>query len=255
MTRLSSDFLIAPIAHRALHDVTDGRPENSRAAIRAAMKRGYGIEIDLQLSRDGHAMAFHDYNLERLTDGTGPIQQQTAKDLAGLTLKGGNEGIPTLQDVLELVAGQVPLLIEFKDQHGQMGAGDQILETSVAPLLNAYKGPLAVMSFNPHTVVNLAELCPNIARGIVTCAYTKDDFPLLSADIREGLRSIPDYNRAGASFISHDRSDLNNPRVAELKAEGAHILCWTVRSPSEEAEARKVVDNITFEQYLAPHPA
>lgn len=255
MTRLSSDFLITPIAHRALHDVTDGRPENSRAAILMALKLGYSIEIDLQLSRDGQAMVFHDYALERLTDGSGPIQQMTSKELASLTLKGSNEGVPTLQEVLDLVAGKAPLLIEFKDQHGQMGAGVQTLESMAAPLLNAYKGPLAVMSFNPNTVANLAQFCPKIACGVVTCDFTKEEFPLLTTEIRDHLRGIKDYHRVGASFVSHDHRDLKSKSVGELKSEGAPILCWTVQSPSEEAEARKVADNITFEHYLASHPA
>lgn len=92
MTRLDPEFLRAPLAHRALHDVADGRPENSRAAISAAMAHGYGIEIDLQLSRDGAAMVFHDYDLKRLTGQSGPVQQREAAELCGVALLGGGEG-------------------------------------------------------------------------------------------------------------------------------------------------------------------
>ena len=117
MTRaLPSDFLRLPFAHRALHDVSDGRPENSRAAIRAAIAAGYSIEIDLQLSADGHAMVFHDYDLERLANGKGPGKKLTRKQAQAVPLKGGDgEGIPDLAEVLGLVAGKVPLLIEIKD--------------------------------------------------------------------------------------------------------------------------------------------
>ena len=114
-------FYEVPLAHRALHDVARGRPENSRAAIRAAIAAGYGIEIDVQLSADGAAMVFHDYALDRLTHNSGAVRLRSADELKAVPLKGGGEGIPDLPEVLRLVAGQVPLLIELKDQDGAMG--------------------------------------------------------------------------------------------------------------------------------------
>ena len=218
------------------------------------MEAGYGIEIDLQLSHDGRAMVFHDYDLRRLTGQNGAIRQRSAQELAEITLTGGDEGIPTFAEVLELVAGQVPLLVELKDQHGQMGPTDGTLEHAVALDLQGYQGPVALMSFNPNSVVDLAELAPDVARGIVTEDFPAEDWPLLRAETRAHLAGIPDYNKAGAVFISHSVSDLKNPRVAELKSDGAHVLCWTVRSPEQEREAREVAENITFEGYLAAHP-
>lgn len=250
--RLPQSFLTVPLAHRALHDISDGRPENSRAAIRAAIARNYGIEIDLQLSSDGQAMVFHDDALDRLTDATGPVRDRSAASLADIPLKGGAEGIPTLREVLSLVGGQVPLLIEFKDQDGNMGPDIGTLEAAAAADLAGYEGPVAVMSFNPHSVACLSNLCPDVPRGLVTSSYDPVDWPLSDATCAR-LRGIPDYERVGASFISHERADLDRPRVAELKAAGANVLCWTVRSPAEEAEARKIAQNITFEGYLAAH--
>ena len=116
---LPDAFLGAPLAHRALHDVAAGRPENSREAIEAACAAGYGIEIDLQLSRDGQAMVFHDYDLKRLTGQPGPIRQRDAAELQAITLSGGATGIPTFAEVLDLVAGRVPLLIEIKDRRSR----------------------------------------------------------------------------------------------------------------------------------------
>jgi glycerophosphoryl diester phosphodiesterase len=255
MSALPEVFRRLPIAHRALHDVTAGRPENSREAIRAAMAAGYGIEIDLQPSRDGRAMVFHDYDLGRLTPETGPVRGRDAAELAQIPLRGGEAGIPDLPEVLTLVAGRVPLLIELKDQHGQMGVTDGVLEAATAEALAGYKGLVALMSFNPEMVVAMAALSPDLPRGIVTCAYTPEDWPLLREETRARLRAIPDYERAGASFVSHDVTDLANPRLAELRAQGAAILCWTVRSRETEARARQVADNITFERYLADIPA
>ncbi len=254
MTALPEVFLTTPFAHRALHDVADGRPENSRAAIRAAMAAGYGVEIDLQLSRDGVAMVFHDYHLGRLTGQTGAVAQHDAAELSRIPLTGGTEGIPSFAEVLDLVAGKVPLLVELKDQHGEMGVTDGTLERAVAKDLQGYAGPLALMSFNPHSVVQLADLVPHLPRGIVTCHYPHEDWPLVPESTRARLRPIPDYDRAGASFISHELADLDSVHVARLKSGGAHVLTWTVRSSEDEVEARTVADNITFEGYLAVLP-
>ncbi len=255
MTALSEVFFSRPLAHRGLHDVADGRPENSRAAIRAAIAAGYGIEIDLQLSRDGRAMVFHDYDLGRLTGVKGPVRQRDAADLAQIPLLGGDEGLPDFAEILALVAGRVPLLVELKDQHGQMGDTDGMLEQATAHCLAGYVGPVAVMSFNPHMVVRMATLLPDVPRGLVTCGYTAEDWPMLRAETRARLRGIPDYGTTGSVFVSHDIDDLDNPRLAELKADGTGLLCWTVRSPKAEAAARKTVDNITFEGYLPTPPA
>lgn len=91
-TPLPAAFLAAPLAHRALHSIGAGRPENSRAAVRAAIAAGYGIEIDLQLSRDGVAMVFHDETLERLTPRSGWLRDLTAAELAAIPLSGGTRG-------------------------------------------------------------------------------------------------------------------------------------------------------------------
>lgn len=249
MTRLPHPFLTVPLAHRSLHDVTDGRPENSRAGIRAAMDAGYGIEIDVQLSADGVAMVFHDYALDRLTGVAGAVRQRSSAELRAIALLGGDEGIPDLPEVLALVSGRVPLLVEVKDQDGEMGPDIGALEKAVADAAAGYEGPLALMSFNPHSVARLGELCPQFPRGVTTSAFDPADWPL-RPETCDRLREIPDYDRAGASFISHEAADLERARVADLKAQGADVLCWTIRSPEEEARARAVARNITFEGYL-----
>ena len=252
---LPSEFLRLPIAHRSLHDVTDGRPENSRAGIRAAIDAGYGIEIDLQLSADGHAMVFHDYNLERLADGTGPINLLTREQARTISLKGGDgEGIPDLAEVLDLVAGKVPLLIEIKDQDGQLGPNIGVLERATVDALQGYRGPVALMSFNPNSTAELARLAPDLPCGIVTSAYDFADWPELTRPICDRLRDIPDFDRTGASFISHEAGDLSQSRVQKLRDGGVPVLCWTVNSLAEERAARVFADNVTFEGYLSPLP-
>lgn len=245
-------FLDRPIAHRALHDSAVGRPENSLSAVQAAVDAGYGIEIDLQLSADGEAMVFHDYDLGRLTDAKGAVRQRSAAELAAIPLLGGiGETIPVLAQVLVLVDGTVPLLIELKDQDGALGPVVGPLEDRVAELLADYTGPVAVMSFNPHSVARLAERAPQIPRGLTTERFPKHDWPGVPETRLTELQAIPDLKRTGASFISHHAGDLRDHRVREVKKTGLPVLCWTIRSAQAEAEAREIADNITFEGYAA----
>lgn len=252
MTPLPQPFVDIPIAHRAYHDGAAGRPENSLAAIRAAIAAGYPIEIDLQLSADGQAVVFHDYHLDRMTPEKGPVRLCTASELGRIPLNGSDERIPMLRDVLSLVAGRVPLLVEIKDQDGAMGPDVGALEQATTDALAGYDGPVAVMSFNPHSAALLAHHLPDRAVGLTTCAFEADDWPLLPPGVRTRLAGLPDAEHL--AFISHLARDLGNPRVAELKAGGMPILCWTVSSPEAEARARRVADNITFEGYPAARP-
>lgn len=255
---LPEAFLRLPLAHRALHDRAARRPENSLAAVRAAVDAGYGIEIDLQPSAEGVAMVFHDETLERLTHATGAVAARTAGELAAILLRDSDEGIPTLTKVLEVVAGRVPLLIELKDQTGVMGPSDGRLERATAAALAGYGGPVAVMSFNPSMMAWMRDLAPGVPRGLTTYDFPAEDFPPDRADLaphRASLAEIADFDAVGASFVSHYWRDLQRPRVAELRAQGWPVLCWTIRSAEDEALARQVAQNVTFEGYrAAPAP-
>jgi glycerophosphoryl diester phosphodiesterase len=198
---------------------------------------------------------FHDNTLDRLTMETGPINQRSSTELSYIPLRGGRETIPTLKQFLKLVAGRTPLLIELKDQQGELGPTDGKLEAATAQALAEYDGPVALMSFNPNSVIVMARLLPNIPRGITTSSFDPADWQPIAPATCDRLRDIPDYDHAKACFISHDARDLDRPRVTELRHAGATILCWTITSPEAEAAAREHAQNITFEQYLAPFPA
>lgn len=249
---LPDAFIARPITHRGLHDVTQGRAENSPKAFAAAMEHGYGIELDLQLSSDHVPMVFHDYDLGRLTDTTGAVAQRTAVELGQIPLKHDGDGIPTLADVLDQVAGRVPLVIEIKDQDGALGTNLGPMGASITNLLRNYRGDVAVMSFNPHAVAEMKDLLPDVPRGIVSGPFRAKNWPTLSEETRKRARRMPDYGATKCSFVSYRDTHLNHPRIAYLKEKkNATILCWTVKSPEAEAEARKIADNITFEGYLA----
>ncbi len=248
---LHPHFLTVPLAHRTLHDLGQGRPENSVEGAKAAIAAGYGMEIDVQLSKDGCAMVFHDEGLDRLTAKRGPVRDRTAAELADIPLKGGDSAPPTLPAFLELVDGQVPLLIEIKDQDGAMGPDVGPLEQAVCAALRGYDGPVALMSFNPHSVLKCAEFAPDIPRGLVTDPFKALEWRNVPSGRRAELAVIPDYDHTGACFISHSIRDLASPHVRRVREKGGKILCWTVRSAVQEKKARRIADNITFEGYHA----
>ena len=246
---LPAAFLTTPIAHRGLHGL--GIPENSLAAAQAAIDAGYGIELDIQPARDGTPMVFHDYDLARLTGSQGLVTDFAPDSLAVRRLLGTDHPIPTLRQFLDLVAGRVPLLIEIKDQDMSLGPDIGRLHERVADVLQGYGGPVAVMSFNPHVVAAFHKLAPAIPVGLTTCGYAEQDWPGIPEETRSHLAGINDFDQSGACFVSHDKHDLANPRLDALKAQGVPVLCWTIRSAAEEALARRVAGNITFEGYRA----
>jgi len=256
MTALDLAFRRIPLAHRGLHDGAAGIIENSTSAFRAAVRAGYGIECDLQLSADGQAMVFHDYQLGRLTPADGNVSALTAAEMGRIALSGSQDHIPTLPQVLKVVGGRVPLLVEIKDQGRALSrTGIGPLERAVSRALEGYRGPVALMSFNPHAVAALAELVPEVPRGLTTGSFSRVEYPRTPGAELKRLRSIDDYDRTGAQFVSHSVQELDAPRLDQLRRErGAAILCWTVRSAKVEAAARKVVDNVTFEGYPAAIP-
>ena len=184
MTKFPTSLLDRPIAHRGLHNIREGRPENSHAAIEAAIAYGYGIEIDVQLSSDGLPMVFHDYHLDRLTDQKGAIAQHDAERLSRLTLRGGSDTISTLKETLAQISGKVPLLIEIKDQDGGLSNNVGPLEIKVSQALKNYSGDVAVMSFNPNSIAAFAKNSTDIPVGLVTDRFQAKDWPSIKQSVR-----------------------------------------------------------------------
>jgi glycerophosphoryl diester phosphodiesterase len=140
------DWLTAePIAHRGFHDASGRRIENTMSAVKAAIARGFSIEVDLQLTGDEQAVVFHDGTLDRLTEATGRVDRMALSALRNVRFRGGDDRIPTFEELLEEIAGRVPLVIELKSRWN----GDRRLERQVAETLGEYAGPAAVMSFDP----------------------------------------------------------------------------------------------------------
>jgi glycerophosphoryl diester phosphodiesterase len=246
MTTLPPEFLTRQLAHRGLHDGGKTRMENGLGAMRAAIDAGFGIECDLQISSDGQAMVFHDPTLDRLTSETGPISARTAAELGKIRLGETDDTIPRLADLLALTAGRAPLLIELKNQT-RTGIGIGPLEAVTAQALMGYPGPVALISFQPLMVGELARIAPEIPRGLVGKDF---DEPHLSTEENAALTDYAAFDTTASCFVTHKWQDLGAPAVARLKARGVPVLCWTVRSTDDEATARKIADNITFEGYV-----
>ncbi|HMG46886.1 MAG TPA: glycerophosphodiester phosphodiesterase family protein [Allosphingosinicella sp.] len=224
-------LIAKPFAHRGLHGV--GRAENSRAAFEAAIAAGHGIELDVQASADGEAIVIHDYELERLTEGRGAVRTLGAAELGRIRLKGSDERIPTLSEILALVAGRAPLLIEVKSP-GRRVAG---LSRAVIRALADYKGPVGVMSFNPEIGRRLARLAPQLLRGLVVTEQGKG---------WRGLWERPfALWRARPDFLAYDIRDLPSRFAA---ASGLPVLTWTVRGAADRARAAQCADQIIYEE-------
>lgn len=219
-------------AHRGLHAA--GVPENSPAAFGAAIARTMGIECDVQRSRDGVAMVFHDAELDRLTAETGPVAARTAAELAQIGLSGGSDTIPTLRQVLDEVAGQVPLLIEIKspkDPDGRLGS----LCLAVRRVLEGYLGQHAIMSFDPRIVRWFADHSPLTLRGLVV---TEQDDTALPGMVRRRLSLW----HAKPQFLAYDIRDLPSRFASGQRERGLPVLTWTVRSPELAERARAHAD-------------
>ena len=227
-------LIAKPFAHRGLHG--GGLIENSRAAFEAAIAAGHGIELDVQVSRDGQAMVIHDYALDRLTVGAGPVCGLVAAELEKIRLRSGNETIPTLPAVLALIAGRAPLLIEVKSPGRRVAA----LSGAVRDALRGYDGPVAVMSFNPEIGRWFARNAPDVLRGLVVTEAGKRWRGRIARHLA--------LWRARPDFLAYDIRDLPSRFAAAQRAKGMPVLTWTCRSEGDRARAAEHADQIIYEK-------
>jgi len=245
MTRIPAWLTTQPIAHRGLHDLAAGIPENSLAAFTAAAEAGYAIELDLQPAADHEPMVFHDDGLERLTGRTGTFRDLPSEALADIRLTGSDQHIPTLKTVLATVAGAAPLLIELKGMAPAVG----VLESRVADLLGDYDGVVAVQSFNPHSMGWFADNAPSFIRGQVATDFASYDEQRVSLTKRLLLSTLLLNRVSRPDFVAYNVKKL--PRLAPLSARrrGTPLLAWTVRNANDRAVAARYADNIIFEGF------
>ena len=242
-----------PVAHRGLHDADAGIIENTQSAVKAAISYGFAIEVDLQVSKDGEAMVFHDDTLNRLTTSKGKVIERTAKQLKRVNFKDTKDKMWRLSDLLQLVRGVVPLVIEIKSPRNNVG----LLEKRVAEVLATYSGPACVMSFNPHSVIALKALAPNLPRGLVSGRFGDiPEWAHLSKKERFNRRHLLCAFEAGADFFAYHVKALPAPApwIARTLLRKP-LLSWTVRSEQDRRTVKRWADQMIFEGFVPDNPA
>jgi len=226
-----------PIAHRGLHDAA--APENSLAAFEAARDKRYPAELDVRLLRDGDVVVFHDDNLQRMAGSAALVEEQDTASIKEFGIAGTNETIPLLAEVLEVVGGKTPLLIELKN-FGIPGR----LESAVLAALEAYDGRYAVQSFNPFSIGWFKVHAPHITRGHLSGGF--EGLPL-EEDLVDLLRRLDLVDVSAPTFIGYDIRLLPYEPVSWLRERGMPVLGWTVQSEGDMRHAAAWCDNFVFE--------
>lgn len=236
---------LGPVAHRGLHRAERGIVENTLSAVRAGMERGYAVEVDLQPAKGEEPVVFHDEELDRLIDVKGLVKHYTPAELARLPYKGTSDRIFTLDELLESVAGRVPLVIEVKTPFEMPGD----YERAIARSCRTYKGPLALMSFDHKSLVYTKDLLPEVPLGLLSYRWDDDWMPALGRWEKMKLRNLWYRRAVDAAFIAYDIDDL--PAAPPLKARraGLPLLTWTVKTEVQRAIAAKYADAMIFEGF------
>jgi glycerophosphoryl diester phosphodiesterase len=247
---LDRAVFVRPIAHRGLHDAAKGRVENTAPAFLAAIDKGYGIECDLQSAQDGTPMVFHDPTLNRLVAGSGPVAALSPRNLARLRYRGQDEKILTFAQFLDLVGGRAPMLVEVKSIG--RATPPQYLE-KIARIAAAYKGPLALMSFDRTTVNALGELAPFIPRGpVIGGRQLLASLWASRSRTRESPAASRLFGRApeGTGFYA---VDIRLAAVARTWMRHHDVdmplFTWTIRTPRQRVRAARWADAPIFEGY------
>lgn len=215
-------------AHRGLH--TEGIPENSMAAFRAAIDAGYGAELDVHLMRDGQLAVIHDSSLKRLTGADVNIEDLTAGDLIHYRLGGTQEQIPLFKDVLELFEGKTPLIVELKTANDNYAA----LTKAACDLLDRYHVTYCIESFDPRCVRWLKDNRPDIIRGQLAenSLHLKGmKVPLL---LRFVLTYHLEYFLTRPDFVAYKfahRKNLSNFLARKLW--GVQGVAWTITNQQD----------------------
>ena len=248
MGRVQFPWLCRPIAHRGLHNLDAKVIENSRSAVKAAMAKNFAIEVDLQPDCDGNPMVFHDETLDRLTNSSGRVDELSVSELRSISYRISPDTILALEDLLTIVGGKVPLIVEIKsmwrDQH-------RFVEKIVAKF-NNYDGKFALMSFDPAIMMIVKSLAPDICRGLVAerfrdTAYWKH----LSWGQKFVLKNLLWSFRVQPHFVAYN--------IADLPTVGTHLfsrilrrplLTWTVRTEADKRRALKYADAMIFEGFV-----
>lgn len=226
------------VAHRGLHDRELGIPENSLPAFARAVEQGKAIELDLHATADNRLVVLHDFQLKRMTGVPGIVEEWTLEDLRKLRLQGTDTQIPTLDEVLELVNGRVPLLLEIKSERlGEVGRLEPVLMKRLA----SYQGEFILEAFNPEVLVWLHRHAPQYIRGqLGNLDDENKQFKFYSRHLMFNPLSRPD-------FIAFDIQKIDYKLRLACKKHGLPLLGWTIRTEAELKKADRLCDGVIYE--------
>ncbi len=232
------------VAHRGLHAKELDIPENSLKSYALAKEAGFCIEIDIRLTGDGQVVVFHDSNTKRVCGQDLKVRESTMEQLSSLRLLDTDEAIPTLEQVLSLVSGKVPLLIEFKCDYGESKA----LCVAADKILSKYKGKYFVQSFYPPVLRWYRKHRPEICRGQLSCRHQKRSFyNLMATHLLFNFIARPD-------FVSYRHQDAGVFSRGMCTALGAFPVAWTFTAAEQVKAARPLFKTYIFENFLPEHP-
>ncbi|MEK1896968.1 MAG: glycerophosphodiester phosphodiesterase [Rhizobium sp.] len=223
-----------PVAHRGYHDLNKAVWENTLSAFSRAVEAGFAIECDLHYASDGVPIIFHDEDLERLCNLKGDVRERTSRELGLISVGATADKIPTLRQLLDLVKGRVPLVIELKGRE----ADDEGFAEAVLEVLEGYEGKVALMSFDHWLLRDLKALNAPYPLGLTAGGNKPEDF-----EVHEQAMEL------GLDFISYFFADLPNPFIAAQREKGIVVITWTVRDEKGQKHTFENADQMTFEGF------
>lgn len=233
------------IAHRGLFDNSSDAPENTMAAFRKAVEAGFGIEMDVQMTSDGKLVVFHDMDMRRMAGVKWKVTEHTYEELRQFPLGDSDERIPLFSDVLEMVNGAVPLVVEIKVALDYKGTTE-----AVAEMLKSYQGIYCIECFNPLALSWYRKNVPDVIRGLLSMDFKKEPvkMPFL---IRFILTNLMLNFYAKPDFISFNHEDQRKKGFRLCRRLfGVKTAAWTIKNEKELADAKKRFDMFIFDSFL-----
>ncbi|OLF12425.1 hypothetical protein BLA60_09985 [Actinophytocola xinjiangensis] len=230
-----------PVAHRGLYDDEQGRPENSLPAFEHAASRGVPFEFDVQLTSDGQPVVLHDADVAAITGTATGVHELDARAVGALRLP-GDQPVPTLDQVLELVDGRVPMVVDVRRWGLRHSPG---LERAVADRLRGYRGEAVVQSFDPFALRRLRRLLPGLGVGQASGSLRS-----VSPVVRAVGRTMVTNAFTRPDFLTYELTELPDRFVSFWRNGKRPVIAYTAHSPAEEATARRLADGFFFSGYL-----
>ena len=235
---MPNNFLVTNlISHRGIHDNTRVY-ENTLESFKIAIKKKYIIELDIHLTKDNKIIVFHDYNAKRMTNINLIVEKATYQELNNQSIL----HIPTLEEVLHLVRGKVPLLIEIK-QNSKVGT----LEEKLMNILKEYKGEFAIQSFNIMTLYWFRKHYPHILRGQLSYNYKKVKMNRIAKVL---LKNMFFNFLTKPNFISYKYNELPIKKFKKYRKKGVILLAWTINNKDDFNKYKDYYDNLICEKII-----